>query len=208
MYSQEWLIGVALAAAAAGIIVGLIVGRFTLRSKHAAELEQELDQAKESMQTYKAEVFQQFGDTAAKFNKLNESYADLHQQLASSAAILCADMPNVPLLGSSPPTGVIEGEAQTEPPADNGTTTTVEPNAEPAEQAEELAAQQADELAEAVAPSTQTEAENATVETSTVETQQATTDTTTDTAADPVTHTAAEPPNDPATDTGNSQRQP
>lgn len=100
-YTQEMLIGIGIACVVGGIILGLVAGRFFLRSKHAATLERELNEAKEEMKEYKNEVFQQFGDTARKFEKLNESYADLHQQLATSASVLCADMPDVPLLASS-----------------------------------------------------------------------------------------------------------
>lgn len=101
MYTQEMLIGIAIGCVVGGIILGLVAGRFFLRSKHAATLERELSEAQEAMKDYKNDVFQQFGDTARKFEKLNESYADLHQQLATSAAVLCADMPNVPLIASS-----------------------------------------------------------------------------------------------------------
>lgn len=101
MYTQEMLIGIGIACSLGGIILGLVGGRFLLRSKHAATLERELGAAQEELKEYKNEVFQQFGDTARKFEKLNESYADLHQQLATSASVLCAGMPDVPLLASS-----------------------------------------------------------------------------------------------------------
>ncbi len=101
MYTQEMLIGIGIACVLGGIILGLVAGRFLLRSKHAATLERELSEAQEALKEYKNEVFQQFGDTARKFEKLNESYADLHQQLATSASVLCADMPDVPLIASS-----------------------------------------------------------------------------------------------------------
>ena len=101
MYTQETLIGIGIACVVGGIILGLVGGRFLLRSKHAATLERELEEAQEALKNYKNDVFQQFGDTARKFEKLNESYADLHQQLATSASVLCADMPNLPLISSS-----------------------------------------------------------------------------------------------------------
>lgn len=117
MYTQEMLIGIAAACAIGGILLGLIAGRYLLRSKHAATLERELNEAQDAMKEYKAEVFSQFGDTAKKFEKLNESYADLHKQLATSASVLLADMPDVPLLaGSSTPSldQDIEGTADVE----------------------------------------------------------------------------------------------
>ena len=116
-YTQEMLIGICAACAVGGILVGLLAGRFLLRSKHAATLERELNEAREAMKDYKAEVFQQFGDTAKKFEKLNESYADLHKQLATSASVLCADMPDVPLLAGSSTTALPE-DAPIEVPKD------------------------------------------------------------------------------------------
>ncbi len=112
MYTQEMMIGIGIGCVVGGIILGLIAGRFFLRSKHAAQLERELSDAQEAMKDYKNEVFQQFGDTASKFEKLNESYADLHQQLATSATVLCADMPNVPLIASST-VATLQADAET-----------------------------------------------------------------------------------------------
>jgi len=100
MDSIEGLIGIGIACAVVGLVIGLLLGRSSMGNKKAAVLQQELDDAKSALQDYKTEVFQEFGDTAAKFEKLNESYADLHQQLAKSASVLCADMPSVPLIAN------------------------------------------------------------------------------------------------------------
>lgn len=80
-------VGIALA----GIAIGVVIGRVTGRARKAAELEEELEQTKEAFEDYRTEVVQQFADTAGKFRRLNESYSDLHQQLATSASVLCAD---------------------------------------------------------------------------------------------------------------------
>lgn len=123
MYTQEMLIGIGIGCVVGGIILGLIGGRFFLRSKHAAQLERELSEAQEAMKEYKNEVFQQFGDTARKFEKLNESYSDLHQQLATSATVLLADMPNVPLIASSTVSTLPVDEKTVETPLEDEATT-------------------------------------------------------------------------------------
>ena len=64
MYTQAMLIGIGIACGLGGIILGLVAGRFLLRSKHAATSERELKEAQEELKDYKNEVFQQFGDTA------------------------------------------------------------------------------------------------------------------------------------------------
>lgn len=128
MYTQEMLIGIGIACVLGGIILGLVAGRFLLRSKHAATLERELGEAQAAMKEYKNEVFQQFGDTARKFDKLNESYADLHQQLATSASVLCADMPDMPLLASSTVPALQANENTNTTTADEHPATTETPN--------------------------------------------------------------------------------
>lgn len=156
MYTQEMLIGIGIGCVVGGLILGLIGGRFFLRSKHAAQLERELSEAQEAMKDYKNEVFQQFGDTARKFEKLNESYADLHQQLATSATVLCADMPNVPLIASST-VATLQADAETVDvtPEDN-TTASDDPVPADADAGEDVA--DAVETVEVVEPATPTDA--------------------------------------------------
>lgn len=80
-------VGIALVA----IVIGIVIGRSTGRARKASDLADELEKTKEEFETYRGEVVQQFADTAGKFRRLNESYGDLHKQLATSAAVLCAD---------------------------------------------------------------------------------------------------------------------
>lgn len=80
-------VGIAIVA----MLVGLLIGRSTGKARKASDLADELEKTKEEFETYRGEVVQQFADTAGKFRTLNESYGDLHKQLATSAAVLCAD---------------------------------------------------------------------------------------------------------------------
>ncbi|MCR9279770.1 MAG: DUF1043 family protein [Pseudomonadaceae bacterium] len=81
--------GVVIAVVA--LLIGLMIGRTTGKARKASDLADELEKTKEEFDTYRGEVVQQFADTAGKFRRLNESYGDLHKQLATSAAVLCAD---------------------------------------------------------------------------------------------------------------------
>lgn len=80
-------VGIAIVA----LVAGVFIGRTTGRARKASDLADELEKTKEEFETYRGEVVQQFADTAGKFRRLNETYGDLHKQLATSAAVLCAD---------------------------------------------------------------------------------------------------------------------
>ncbi|MCZ6708735.1 MAG: DUF1043 family protein, partial [Gammaproteobacteria bacterium] len=55
------------------------------------DLEAELESARDENTEYRREVFDQFAETARKFRNLDESYQDLHRQLAESASVLCGE---------------------------------------------------------------------------------------------------------------------
>ncbi|MDP6375679.1 MAG: DUF1043 family protein [Pseudomonadales bacterium] len=86
-----WIIG----AGVGGLLLGTRAASFIARSRserHEIErLTAELAQAETALDTYRAEVFEEFAQTAVKFKALNDSYSDLHQQLARSASVLCGE---------------------------------------------------------------------------------------------------------------------
>lgn len=98
MYSFEWMIGVALVALAGGLGLGALLGQSMASSRKVKSLQEELEAAREAHSDYRAEVYDQFSETARKFERLNESYRDLHQQLATSAVALLGDTAGQPLL--------------------------------------------------------------------------------------------------------------
>ena len=81
-----------------GLLTGLALGRTSLRSQQTKDLEAKLDTAQNALSDYRAEVFDQYAETARKFERLNESYNDLHRHLASSATTLLGDGISTPLL--------------------------------------------------------------------------------------------------------------
>ena len=92
MYSLAWLVVVGVVGLVVGTWIGHIVAR--VRSGAAAriaELEAQLESARDELSEYKGAVHQQFSETARKFKALDESYHDLHRQLAESAGILCGE---------------------------------------------------------------------------------------------------------------------
>jgi uncharacterized membrane-anchored protein YhcB (DUF1043 family) len=100
VYGVEWLIGLGLLALAAGLGGGyLLAGRIGSGAGRVRELEAELASARQELGAYRQEVVAQFSETARKFQSLNDSYTDLHQQLAKSSSILCKDVSG-PLLAA------------------------------------------------------------------------------------------------------------
>ena len=96
--SMEWVIAVAVIAALIGAGISYLLTGGVRGRARVAQLEQQLEQSKgaqESSQSeladYKREVFDQFAETAQKFRALDQSYHDLHRQLAQSSVALCGD---------------------------------------------------------------------------------------------------------------------
>ena len=71
---------------------GFFIARLTGSGRKVKELQMQLEAKQAELDEYRREVFEQFGETAKKFKTLNDSYVDLHAQLAKSASLLCGDM--------------------------------------------------------------------------------------------------------------------
>ncbi|NIP16649.1 MAG: DUF1043 family protein [Pseudomonadales bacterium] len=92
MYSLAWLVVVGVTAAVIGAAAGYLVAQVRSQARERIrDLEAELDKAQDELAGYRREVFEQFAETARKFKTLDESYSDLHRQLASSASLLCGE---------------------------------------------------------------------------------------------------------------------
>ena len=92
MFSLGWIIGVGIVAGVSGVGFGIWYNQRSGAKERVLELEEQLASAQRVYEDYRQEVFDQFSDTAQKFQTLNESYVDLHQHLAKSANVLCGDM--------------------------------------------------------------------------------------------------------------------
>ena len=115
----EMVFVIGLACLLAGILITFLMMRNGLfAGGKVGQLQQELDQAKEEMSDYKAQVFEQFSDTADKFKNLDDSYQALHKQLAASSLALCGDQATR-LLPAAAPEGVLEA-ADAQPPSAEG----------------------------------------------------------------------------------------
>lgn len=118
MYSLAWLVVVGVTAAVAGVAMGYLVAQVRSRSRERIrDLEAELSKAQDELAGYRREVFEQFAETARKFKTLNESYSDLHRQLASSASLLCGEAAG-PLLAAPPRGAEITAQAEPSPEAE------------------------------------------------------------------------------------------
>lgn len=118
MYSLAWLVVVGVTAAVAGAAAGYLVAQVRSQARERIrDLEAELGKARDELAGYRREVFEQFAETARKFKALDESYGDLHRQLASSASLLCGEAAG-PLLTApeSAPETLPESETSAEQP--------------------------------------------------------------------------------------------
>lgn len=90
--TMEWVIGIAAICGLLGVGLGMLLpyGRGA-HAARVAELESALESSQDELAEYRSEVYGQFAQTADKFKKLDESYQDLHRQLATSAVALCGD---------------------------------------------------------------------------------------------------------------------
>ena len=108
--SLGWMIAAAVAALLVGVGVGALLPLGRGSQHKVSELQTELDASKAELADYRAEVYAQFAQTAEKFKRLDESYLDLHRQLATSAVTLVGEQ-GAPLLEVSPPLLQIEDDA-------------------------------------------------------------------------------------------------
>ena len=119
----EMVVVVALIALAAGAALGYFRGKGQDQSERILTLETALERARTELADYRRDVYQQFSQTAEKFRALDDSYHDLHRQLAESSQILCGDdaLPLLPDSRSAPLLDVQSRDADrpsTDPPQD------------------------------------------------------------------------------------------
>lgn len=79
-------IGILLAVAA--LIVGIIIGRFSVRSRDAGRLEQELKKAHKELENYQGQINTHFADSAALMEQLADQYQTLYRHMAEQSKFL------------------------------------------------------------------------------------------------------------------------
>ncbi|WP_323063638.1 YhcB family protein [Aeromonas jandaei] len=79
-------IGILLAVAA--LIVGIIIGRFSVRSRDAGRLELELKKAHKELENYQGQINTHFADSAALMEQLAEQYQTLYRHMAEQSKFL------------------------------------------------------------------------------------------------------------------------
>lgn len=108
----EWVVLLGALALLAGIGLGFVLGGRGKASKDEYEaLQGQLSSREQELTDYRAEVLNQFADTAAKFRDLDESYHALHRQLANSAVTLFGDSAT-PLLAHDDTLTLTEAERE------------------------------------------------------------------------------------------------
>jgi uncharacterized membrane-anchored protein YhcB (DUF1043 family) len=99
---MELTLGWMIATGMAGLLLGTLIGRrFSSSRSERDEIERltaELARTESEFESYRGEVYAEFAETARKFKTLDDAYAGLHGQLASSAVALCGAEASVGLL--------------------------------------------------------------------------------------------------------------
>lgn len=76
-------------------VLGLVLGSVFQKSRgngaKEQRVEQKLNETEENFAKYQAEVSAHFVDTARKVQQLNNSYREVHEQLAKGATMLCGE---------------------------------------------------------------------------------------------------------------------
>lgn len=104
------LTGILLAVAA--LIIGIIIGRFSVRSRDAGRLEQELKKAHKELENYQGQINTHFADSAALMEQLAEQYQTLYRHMAEQSKFLAkAQEP----LFREPPVEEAQTSTETEP---------------------------------------------------------------------------------------------
>ncbi|KAB0674880.1 DUF1043 family protein [Aeromonas veronii] len=80
------LTGILLAVAA--LIIGIVLGRFSVRSRDAGRLEQELKKAHKELESYQGQINTHFADSAALMEQLAEQYQTLYRHMAEQSKFL------------------------------------------------------------------------------------------------------------------------
>ena len=78
--------GILLAIAA--LIIGVLIGRFSVRSRDAGRLEQELKKAHKELESYQGQITTRFADSAALMEQLAEQYQTLYRHMAEQSKFL------------------------------------------------------------------------------------------------------------------------
>ena len=151
--SMEWVIGIAALAALCGALIG---SRFGAGARTVKALQDELAGARKDQEAarselaaarkehddYRASVVQQFEQTAVKFRQATDSYVELHNQLATSASVLCGEVTAGTLLEGTSVAALTDQRTQS-PPSEAGIVVTEAQ--QPSAQAPDTEAVRADE---------------------------------------------------------------
>ena len=105
---------------------GFFIARVTGSGRKVKDLQAQLEAKQAELNDYRREVFEQFGETARKFKTLNDSYVDLHQQLAKSASLLCGDLAADSLLEAPLMMSIVDETADKTITIDDDTATVIE----------------------------------------------------------------------------------
>ena len=82
---------------ALGGAAGYVIAR-QIKDERTRQLEQQLEQARQEMDSYRGDVNQHFLKTSLLLSKLTDNYREVYEHLATGAQRLCKDKPHTPEL--------------------------------------------------------------------------------------------------------------
>ncbi|ENY72885.1 YhcB family protein [Aeromonas diversa] len=77
-------IGVAIIA----LVLGIVLGRLSVRSRDAGRLEQDLKKAHKELDSYQNQISTHFADSAALMEQMAEQYQELYRHMAQQSQFL------------------------------------------------------------------------------------------------------------------------
>lgn len=84
---------------AIGALLGaFLINKFSPEQKKAREIVKHLHDQQEELKTYQQEVMHHFVTSSRLLNQMSDSYAELHNHLASSADLLCGQHTITPII--------------------------------------------------------------------------------------------------------------
>lgn len=90
-----WMGGAIVFALGGG--AGYMIAR-QIKDERTRQLEQQLEQARQEMDSYRGDVNQHFLKTSLLLSKLTDNYREVYEHLATGAQRLCKDKPHTPEL--------------------------------------------------------------------------------------------------------------
>ncbi|QFI55764.1 YhcB family protein [Aeromonas simiae] len=84
----------AIGLAVVALVLGIVLGRLSVKSRDASRLEQDLKKARQELVQYQGQISTHFADSAALMEQMAEQYQTLYRHMAEQSKSLAKDSEN------------------------------------------------------------------------------------------------------------------